>query len=166
MSKQAISSADTSLNQVPALHRWYSSRRAKGMLVNTTIVDLGAGKYDAAGLEVGGEGIEYLPFDPYNRTEWENFKALFALTSAGVDVLCANVLNVIAEPEARAELIETAAMADGKAYFTVYEGDRSGVGRRTTKGWQNNRKLADYMPELQAHFEYVYRNGSVLVCWN
>jgi len=76
------------------------------------------------------------------------------------------VLNVIAEPEARAELIETAAMADGKAYFTVYEGDRSGVGRRTTKGWQNNRKLADYMPELQAHFEYVYRNGSVLVCWN
>jgi len=58
-----------------------------------------------------------------------------------VDVLCANVLNVIAEPEARAELIETAAMADGKAYFTVYEGDRSGVGRRTTKGWQNNGRL-------------------------
>jgi len=168
--KQAITSADTSLNQVPALHRWFVTRTlASGYpYMGDAVVDFGAGKYDAAGDYITAQlGVPYFPHDPYNRTAMENQTALDACKVLNTTGLCANVLNVIAEPEARAELIQLAAdSVNGAVLFSVYEGDRSGTGRRTTKGWQNNRKLADYVPELRAAFAKVDRVGTVLVCSN
>jgi len=34
-------------------------------------------------------------------------------------------------------------------YVTVYEGDRSGKGKVTRDGWQENRKLASYLDEVR-----------------
>ncbi len=50
-----------------------------------------------------------------------------------VDAAKANVLNVIREPDARANVILKVAKCirdGGTAYFTVYEGDSSGEGRQ------------------------------------
>lgn len=55
---------------------------------------------------------------------------------------------------ARDRVIALAADAvgqDGVAWFQVYEGDASGVSKATTVGWQENRRLASYLPEIAAH---------------
>lgn len=167
---QKYSSADTSLNQIPALHRAYARRVAKGdQFIPDAIIDFGAGRYDAAGEYLTDmlPGVKYFPQDRYNRTEAENERARCAAEVLQADGICANVLNVIAEPEARAELLAMmAAMVRGVCVVGVYEGDGTGEGRRTTKGWQNNRKLATYEPEVREHFANVVRKGGMLVCWN
>lgn len=81
-----------------------------------------------------------------------------------VDAAKANVLNVILEPDARANVILKAAKCirdGGTAYFTVYEGDGSGEGRQTSSGWQNNRKTADYVSEIGRYFDGVQRRASL-----
>ena len=58
--------------------------------------------------------------------------------------------------EARHELLNNAwdlTRYGAPVYITVYEGDRSGVGRQTGKDqWQNNRPLRDYLDEVLAVF--------------
>lgn len=164
--QQRHTSAGTSLNQIPALHRWYGLKRGYGGRGAPNVVDYGAGKYDAAGEYIMALGIEYFPFDPYNRTDMENVTATEAMSVLDCDVLCANVLNVIAEREHRDGVMRTAARCTGTAYFGVYEGNRSGVGQPTTKGYQNNRTLASYISELAEHFDNVERRGNFLACWN
>lgn len=165
---QQHTSAKTSINQVPSLHRWYTRKIGPTVDRQQTIIDMGAGMYDTAGnyLRDRLSGVEYLPYDPYNRTLGENVEAMGALATRDCDVLCANVLNVIAEHECRAYVIALTANCTGKAYFTVYEGDGSGAGRKTTRGWQNNRKTITYQQELEAVFTHVERRGQVFVCWN
>lgn len=166
--QQQFSSADTSLCQVPALHKAFVRlvRKAGGEFMGDAVVDFGAGKYDAAGDFIRAElGCEYYPQDRYNRTPEENERAYWAAIETNCVGLCANVLNVIAEPEARAELIMAMAnTVNGPCLFSVYEGDGSGVGRQTTKGYQNNRKLATYIDELRVAFDTVERKGAVLIC--
>jgi hypothetical protein len=77
-----------------------------------------------------------------------------------------NVLNVIAEPAARDQVIRQAAdaiKADGEAYFSVYDGDRSGKGKETPRGYQLNRKLGDYIDEIEKHFGSVTKKGNILI---
>ena len=86
-----------------------------------------------------------------------------------VDAAKANVLNVILEPDARANVILKAAKCirdGGTAYFTVYEGDGSGEGRQTSSGWQNNRKTADYVSEIGRYFDGVQRKGKLIIATN
>ena len=55
---------------------------------------------------------------------------------------------------------------DGVVYIKVYERDKSGVGCKTTKGWQRNMKLISYTPYFETVFgdEYVYeRKGDLLI---
>jgi hypothetical protein len=40
------------------------------------------------------------------------------------------------------------------------------VGKETTKGWQNNRKLSDYVAEIEKHFSQVERHGIYLEARN
>ncbi|CAK0757264.1 hypothetical protein CCP3SC15_2270006 [Gammaproteobacteria bacterium] len=77
-----------------------------------------------------------------------------------------NVLNVIKEPQNRDKVIAQAADAikpEGKAYFLIYEGDRKGNPKDTSKGHQQNRPAASYITEIQAHFGKVTQKGSMLV---
>jgi len=65
---------------------------------------------------------------------------------------CSNVLNVINEPAARRHLITdilSLVKRDGPIVFTVYPGCRSSTGAVTSKGWQANRPLRSYLPEIQ-----------------
>lgn len=163
--EQAISSAKTSLRQVPALFK------DKNVQFGDVNIDIGGGKYDLATEFLAEKGTQNLVFDPYNRGETTNRATLdFLRDGSRADTATnANVLNVIAEAPARANVILEMAKAikpDGKAYFMVYEGDGSGVGRETSAGWQNNRKTADYMDEIKRYFDSVERRGKLIIASN
>lgn len=163
--EQAISSAKTSLRQVPALFK------NKNVQFGDVNIDIGGGKYDLATEFLAERGTQNLVFDPYNRGEATNRTTLDFLRDGNrADTATnANVLNVIAEAPARANVILEMAKAikpDGKAYFMVYEGDGSGVGRETSAGWQNNRKTADYMDEIKRYFDSVERRGKLIIASN
>lgn len=163
--EQAISSAKTSLRQVPALFK------DKNVQFGDVNIDIGGGKYDLATEFLAERGTQNLVFDPYNRGEATNRATLdFLRDGSRADTATnANVLNVIAEAPTRANVILEMAKAikpDGKAYFMVYEGDGSGVGRETSAGWQNNRKTADYMDEIKRYFDSVERRGKLIIASN
>jgi hypothetical protein len=162
--KQAISSADTSIKQVPALFKSKYFDAPEG----SRNLDIGGGKYDLGSDYLRNErGVESQVYDPFNRSSEHNEMVLNAFKDNPADtVTAANVLNVIAEPEARAEVIQQAfdnLKPGGKAHFDVYEGDRSGAGRETSKGWQNNMKAQDFLEEVRSVFPNAERKGTTII---
>jgi N12 class adenine-specific DNA methylase len=158
---QEISSAKTSIKQIPAL---FKDKNVKFGKVN---IDIGGGKFDLATDYLKSIGTLNLVFDPYNRSEAVNADTLNYLRGGykADTATCANVLNVIKEPAARANVILETAKAilpNGRVYFMVYEGDGSGVGKETSSGWQNNRKTRDYMDEIRKYFRGVQRQGKLI----
>ena len=80
-----------------------------------------------------------------------------------------NVLNVIKERKYRIEALKLAAEALGKGgtcYITVYEGDLSGEGKVTTKGYQMNRRLKDYLRDVKMVFNQVGIHDGVIIAQN
>ena len=150
---QTITSAGTSINstRAPAV---YNIRRARDLMAGRLVLDYGAGKYDS-GISAGRRiGATVVPYDPYNRTPAENEYAL----SQYYDVaICSNVLNVINCPDARRDAITEMANHATILLFTVYEGDRSGKGRKTSAGWQENRPTDSYVEEIQKTLGKRYR---------
>lgn len=157
---QAISSAETSIKQIPAIFKkipW------EGGTVN---IDIGGGKFDLATDFVKEKGVENIVFDPFNRDYDHNSKAFEKIKQGGDTVTVANVLNVIAEENARDNVILQAARAlkpNGTAYFGIYEGSKDGVGKVTSKGWQNNKKAGDYISEVEKHFNNVRKAGNIII---
>jgi hypothetical protein len=164
--KQAISSADTSLSQVPALFKKADITFPEGS-VN---LDIGGGRFNKATEYMATErNVENLVLDPYNRSPEHNAAISARVSSEPADTAtAANVLNVIAEPKARADVIRQASTnikPGGTAYFQIYEGARTGVGKETSKGFQNNKKTADYLLEVESIFgpNNVRRKGNVII---
>jgi SAM-dependent methyltransferase len=159
---QEISSAKTSRKQVAAL---FKNPNVEYGAVN---IDIGGGKFDLATEFLESKGVENLIFDPFNRSGEVNQKAVdYIRDKGGADtVTVANVLNVIKEAEARGNVILEAAKAikpGGKAYFSVYKGDGSGIGAKTTAGHQNNQKLSFYLPEIEQFFNDVQLKGELII---
>lgn len=95
-------------------------------------------------------GVGYKGYDPYNQPEEVNTESL---NWAPYDVVTlSNVLNVIAEPEVRQNLIKLAfsLIRNGWIYITVYEGDRSRVLKINEKrnSCQLNQPLAWYKYDI------------------
>jgi hypothetical protein len=165
--QQEISSSETSLAQIPAVFK------SKTFVPRGTNLDIGAGKFDLGKqyLESQRGVSESVPFDPFNRSIESNQMAVERLQSGerfGTATI-PNVLNVIAEASARDNVILQAARAiepEGVAYFQIYEGDRSGIGRKTSKGFQNNKKTSDYANEVSEHFDNVSKTGNIIVATN
>ena len=113
---QSISSAKTSRKQVASLLKLESLFED-----GNRNLDLGGGKFDLGTAQLKEYGVESKVMDEYNRTPEHN-KKVEEWVGDGVDtVTVANVLNVIKEPEARAEVIQTAynSLVDGgSAYFS------------------------------------------------
>lgn len=158
---QQHTSADTSLNQVSSGIRHAAS--AGLIKPHSTNVDVGGGKYDAGKhhIEKSVEGSSLHVYDPYNRAESHNTEVLHNHEGKADYVGLHNVLNVIKEPENRAEALHTVKKfmkPGGTAHITTYEGDKSGTGRmsKQDKGrgssWQNHRSTKSYVPEVQTAF--------------
>lgn len=162
---QEITSAKTSIKQVAGLFKDKNAKFGK------TNIDVGGGRFNLVTDYLAERGTKNMVFDPYNRGVDENTATLRYLQNGGRadTATCANVLNVIREPDARANVILEVAKCirdSGTAYFTVYEGDGSGEGRQTSSGWQNNRKTADYVSEIGLYFDDVQRKGKLIIAAN
>jgi SAM-dependent methyltransferase len=128
-----------------------------GWRKGTTHIDIGGGKFDNAKDFLGNLGVDAHVFDPYNRTAEHNQEVMERVGKEKADSASLfNVLNVIKEPEYREEALRTAHQAlkpGGKIFISVYEGDKSGVGKRTkTDSWQNNMSTAAHLPEIKKIF--------------
>ena len=162
---QEITSAKTSIKQVAGLFKDKNAKFGK------TNIDVGGGRFSLVTDYLAERGTKNMVFDPYNRGVDENTATLRYLQNGGRTdtATCANVLNVIREPDARANVILEVAKCirdGGTAYFTAYEGDGSGEGRQTSSGWQNNRKTADYVSEIGRYFDDVQRKGKLIIATN
>lgn len=140
---QQRTSAGTSIN-AQKLPRIYTALRA--VMAGQRVIDYGCGRYTDH-LKAYGDGIgaDIHFFDPYNQPDSVN-RATEATTGAAF-AICSNVLNVIDSDRAVTDCIAGALrLGNGRAYFTVYEGDGSGMARETQNGqsWQRNARLRDY----------------------
>lgn len=162
---QRYSSAATSLKQVPAIYKKVA--KLGGWDISSRNLDLGGGKYDLLTEILRDSQVENVIIDPYNRTQIQNNAARLYLSHNKVDsCTISNVLNVIKEPAVREELLWDARFylySGGKLYITVYEGDRSSRGRRTSKGWQCNRPLKNYLREVRRVFPGAQVKGGMIV---
>ena len=160
---QKISSAATSINssKLPAIYRLIDFEPGS---VN---LDFGGGRFDNAINYVKDKGAVLVVYDPYNRNQQHNKEALEVIkANRGADnIVNSNVLNVIAEEGARMAVIKNIynlLKTGGNAYFTVYEGDKSGQGRETKAGYQLNRPTVDYLEEIQKIFPNAKRKGKLI----
>lgn len=163
---QTYTSAGTSINasRLPAVYR-------KAALSSPIVLDYGCGKYtDHIREAVAAQGKMLYLYDPYNQPGAVNRHTMNVVRWASVrrcpvDVVCSNVLNVIDDDGTVrfiADQIETICSdTGGTAYITVYEGDRSGTGRRTGPDqYQRNEPLRNY---LRFFRNASVRNGMIVV---
>ena len=165
---QAISSADTSLNQVPGTFKLAKRVVPGAWDPHQVVLDYGGGKYDKFTRLLESLGLTSFVFDPYNRTEDHNARVRRRLERKPADVaVLANVLNVIRERAVRQEILrDLASMLKpaGNLFITVHEGDRNSVGRKTAKGWQTNRPTKNYLREIRKVFpNAVLKAGGKLI---
>ena len=158
---QGHDSAATSIKQTPG------GMKKVDWVSGTVNVDIGGGRFDDATDWLRERGVENLVFDPFNRDAEHNRKVAERVRDEKADTAtCHNVLNVIDTESSRANVILQAAKAikpDGVAYFTTYEGDKSGIGKDKGHGrWQNNRRTKDYVSEIERYFDDVQVRNKVI----
>lgn len=155
--EKKVTSKNTSINKdrVPAIY----SKLAKQGVYGTHMFDVGCGKWTkhiASFAKENAMCTYWHGFDPYNQSKKHNAKvieiAFEELFNNNPNVLISsNVLNVI--KVGRRDYLQSIfrRMKDiDELYITVYEGDKSGIGRMTSKDcWQENRKLKTYLEEVK-----------------
>ena len=175
MKNQTYTSAAASINstKLPAI---YNKLSDSAYLWASSYLDFGCGRYtrhiadhvatkayevaqNAPREHRGHMGIWH-GYDAYNQTEEENDVELEAFRSESEFfnqmVVCSNVLNVIDSEETIAWIAARfMAWADTGAavMVTVYEGDKSGIGRATKADcYQRNEKIVNYLKYFDKNF--------------
>jgi len=143
--KQEYSSKYTSINskKIPAIYNKINWDALKTNLNKTklSLLDYGAGRFtDHIKNFCEERGIEYYWYDP-NTTPVCNY-----LPDTVFDVVvCSNVLNVIKEDKIVAEIHKDIVCMNKPYFFSIYEGNRSGISKRTKPDcWQRNEKIEKY----------------------
>lgn len=164
--KQSVTSANTSINKnrMPAVY-------GKIQLVDgDRVLDYGCGRYTEHLYHHCKENLAgFFPFDPFNVPEWKNRLSREQLENRPATIgVMSNVLNVIDSDGAIREAISDALSLishRGKLYITVYEGDKSGVGKYTSAdSFQRNMKLKEYLPMLKGMgFDAVMERGTIVI---
>ncbi len=157
----------TDLGQVSATFKSPKLTWEKG----SRVVDLGGGKSNIGTEYMREKGAEVIVIDPFQRSDEHNAEARAEVNKKQGDYGTLNsVLNVIESPELRLKALRDLAglvKQGGGIRIKIYEGDGKGVGRQTkTKSWQNNRKLASYLPEVQSVFPDAITKGGFIVATN
>lgn len=164
---QTISSAATSINTLNGTYKYIVGKYPLG----TSILDVGCGKYNTNKHFANDNGFAWFGIDPYNRTQEYNAISLTALSDycgAPDIIMLNNVLNVIAESNVMMDVLHQVydyADKNTDVYVTIYEGDKSGVGKVTSKGYQRNEKLNKYTDLISEWFDIVERiNSNIVRC--
>ena len=153
---QKYSSKETSLNQVPALAKFL------GDLEGVTLLDYGCGRFHKFEQFVTERGGTFFGYDKYWKSADENELALKCKPDI---VTCANVLNVIFEEHIVEEIVQRIAEYGVKALIQVYEGNKSGEGCETSKGYQRHQRASEYLPILEKYFEKIIKKGNIFLCF-
>jgi hypothetical protein len=161
---QTRSSRNTSINttKLPTVYNkvnWYNHSKHPN---ETYIIDIGCGQKATQEMikhHLLHYGLfRYYPYDPNHETIVSSHVVEHYLTDSKQQkiIVCSNVLNVIDDDIALVELIKKLCDAivvqlnDGTyrmntCFITVYEGNKSGIGRETKKDcWQRNERLHVY----------------------
>lgn len=161
--EQEVSSAATSINKGKLPAAYGKLRKIGAFLKGMKVVDIGGGRFDNAVESLKKEGVDLKVYDPFNRSSAHNQKVADAVRGGQADAAVNNnVLNVIKERENQLLVVEQAhdaVKAEGKAYFSVYEGNKSGTGKATKQGFQHNKKVSEYVELI----EEVFGKGNVEV---
>ena len=165
MKNQPITSKYTSINssKLPAVYnkidwemlmsQWMKEHDGENPL--GIVLDYGCGRYTQHIQDfVNEKGFFYIGYDPYwNKIDFMNeIEQVSKINGGGVvAIICSNVLNVIPSWMAVKGLdaiLKSLAFsyANKRLFTTVYEGDKSHVGRETKKDcWQWNRPTKSYL---------------------
>ena len=159
--EQEFDSKETSIRTINRVYKNFSFKP------NSLILDYGGGKYDDNALYMKKLGNTVLVYDPYNRTKKHNDTVKQYISANKLDyIVCSNVLNVIKEDAVIYELlsdIKNIGINTVKV-FTVYEGNKSGIGCKTKKGYQRNLKYTCYLPMLSSYFKIIEIKSGIIVC--
>lgn len=164
--KQIYTSENTSINTLNGAYKNIVGKYPLG----TSILDIGCGKYNTNKEFANNNGFVWFGIDPYNRTHEYNetsLNALYNWCKTPDIIMLNNVLNVIAESDVLIDVLGQAydyAGNDTDIYITIYEGDKSGVGKVTTKGYQRNEKLIKYREYISEWFDVISVKGNILKC--
>lgn len=165
--EQEYDSKDTSVKIIPATFTKF------GLKPTDRVLDWGGGQYDIAkkAVEHGYPGIKFEVVDAFNRTETHNDRILAEYKADPATVLTINnVLNVIKETEIIEDVIRESKeylAADGVCYIKIYEGNdvdgKTGNGKVTSSGWQNNQPAEWYRQFAEKYYQHVERVGDILI---
>lgn len=153
---QQATSANTSINskRLPAIYN-------KLYISTGRVIDYGCGKYTDH-IRWYLYAHQYLPYDPFNQPDEVNRKTLETCKDRHkATVILSNVLNVIDDMQTVFDVIDHCLELahGGSVCVTVYEGDKSGVGKYTKKDcFQRNWKFAQWVQWLIA--------CGYLICWD
>lgn len=164
---QEYDSKDTSIKILPATFTKF------GLKPTDRVLDWGGGQYDIAkkSVEYGYPGIKFEVVDAFNRTPTHNERVLKEYADNPATVLTINnVLNVIKETNIIEDVIRESKEyldKDGVCYVKIHEGSapdaKTGVGKVTSSGWQNNQPAEWYKQYVGKYYKYVERVGDILV---
>jgi len=155
---QVVTSEETSINKTRKAAVFNILDKENFWKEGTVNMDIGGGKFNNATIFLNQKGVRSYIYDPYNRTPEQNNEAVSRAANGQSDtVTINNVLNVIPEENAnnqRTILLQAknALKIGGTVIITNYEGDGTGVGKYTTKGYQQNKRLATYLPSIRTVF--------------
>lgn len=158
---QKFTSANTSINKtrLPKIYNLLDN------ISNCVVVDYGCGRYtDHIKEWAKDRNIQWYGYDKYNQSPETNDVSISKLNEADY-VVCSNVLNVIAEDDILLNIIRECSNNTGKAFFTVYDGDKTGIGRQTGKDqYQRNQKVKWYLDFIRANgYNAEMWKGSIAV---
>lgn len=162
---QKYTSKGTSINST----RLPSVYRKMNLVPNTYVFDFGCGRYtDHIRQYLKENELLYLPYDPYNQTDEVNKSSIRTLLMNGCSaIVCSNVLNVIDDDATVASIVKDICFfvnLGAVAYLTVYEGDRTGIGRQTGKDqYQRNQKLSTYLQYVPDYVNAKVHNGMIVL---
>ena len=168
--KQVLTSADTSINLKKLPAAFTKLIKEDTFKAIRTGLDIGGGKANNVVNKLKDEfGFNLRVYDPFNRSPKHNAEVISQIIEeGGVDsVFSNNTLNVIREKENQLRIVQQArdVLRDNKtAYFSVYEGNKSGVGKMTTKGWQEHKPLSMYKEIIEEVFDaanVTIKNGVI-----
>ena len=177
---QKNSSKNTSINvkHLPAIYSKINWKHYSHFADNYSVIDIGCGRLETQKLiqsELKKHGIQnFYPWDPYHECIVLPIVSEYHMANLKENkvVVCTNVLNVIDDDNSLESLIEdlcniiVVRLPDGTyrmnpCYITVYEGNRSGIGRETKKDcWQRNEKLKSYLPRFNNYIKKKYDHNS------
>lgn len=160
---QKYTSANTSINatKLPTTFTKFS------FVPGTRNFDLGGGRFDNATEYLNRLGVENVIYDPFNRSRKHNENAIKKSYRAFDTCTINNVLNVVDNLDEINNIVKRANFVlkpNGVAFFKIYEGDKTGIGRPTKDDcYQQNKKAGWYKFFVENFFEEVYKVGDIVI---